>query len=226
MGNYIGVIIMATKSNLVRGLLFGAEFFTEVQKELKMIGLTEEKMFEVVERKFKTASGLAKEVVKLLIKEDLNTFLKLISIEPLILAPTDGTKNLANAKNLFEYIDLDFENWGTDEKGLATEATPVQVYKMTKDANFQQMFGSLSSDPSKLCLTQAQIIEFVEKHRNWLRTDGYATFFLFESNKKFFVALVCVDSDGALRVFVHRFESSDVCDVEYRRRLVVPQLAV
>lgn len=219
---------MAAKSNLVRGLLFGAEFFTEVQKELKAIGLTEEKMFEVVESKFKTASGLAREVVKLIIKEVSNAFLKLISgNESLVIDSVDGKETLANAKDLFAYIDSDFKNWGADEKGSATKETPVCVYEMTKDATFAQMFGSLSSDPRKLCLTQSQIIDFVKKYRNWLRTDGYATFFLFESNNQLFVAGVGVGSGGAaLGVGVSRFENSCVWSAAYRRRLVVPQLVV
>ena len=91
-------------------------------------------------------------------------YLKLISVEPLILDSADGEKFLAEAKDLFEYIDSGFRDWGADEKGPATK-TPVCVYEMAKDATFSQMFSLLSSDKSKLCLTQAQIIEFVKKYR-------------------------------------------------------------
>jgi hypothetical protein len=156
-----------------------------------------------------------------------NAFLKLISgNKSLVLDRVDGQQTLANAKDLFAHIDPDFKNWKADEKGSATPITPVQVYEMTKDATFQQMFGSLSSDSKKLCLTQSQIIEFVKKHRNWLRTDGYTTLFLFESNNQLFVAGVDVASGGALEVLVARFGFPSVWGAGGRHRLVVPQLAV
>lgn len=160
------------------------------------------------------------------VKGVLSDFLELISgNESLILDPVDGKETLTVAKDVFAYIDSDFKNYGAGEKGPATEATPVRVYELTKDATFPQLFGSLSSDVNKLCLTQAQIKGFVKKYRNWLRVDGYATFFLFESNKNFFVACVHVLSDGTLKVFVYRLVYSSVWFAEDRHRVVVPQLA-
>lgn len=160
-----------------------------------------------------------------LVKGVQSDFLKLISgKESLILDSVDGKEILAEAKDVFGHIDLDFKNWGADEKGPATEATPVRVYEMTKDATFSQIFGSLSSDVRKLYLTQAQIKNFVKKYRNWLRTDSYATFFLFESDKKFFVANVHVYPNGTLNVYLRRFEYSGDWYAEYRHRLVAPQL--
>jgi hypothetical protein len=153
-------------------------------------------------------------------------YLKLISgNEELILDAVDGSETLAGAKDIFVWVDPDLRNWNTDNKGPATgktPVTPVQVYEIVKDVAYAQMFGSLSSDDlRKLCLTQHQIENFVRKYRNWLRTDGYATFFLFKSNNEFFVAHVYVDPDG-LRVYVRRFEDSHVWHADYRRRLVVP----
>jgi len=151
-----------------------------------------------------------------------NEYLSLISgSKELILDAVDGSETLAEAKDTFVWIDSDLKNWNTDHKGPATEKTPVLVYEMAKDAIFAQMFGSFSSDLRKLCLTQHQIKNFVRKHRNWLRSDGYATFFLFESNGEFFVAYVLVDSVG-LNVDVFRFERSYVWRAGGRPRLVVP----
>ena len=73
--------------------------------------------------------------------------------------------------------------------------------------------------------SQHQIKNFVKKHRNWLRTDGYATFFLFESHGNFFVADVSFHSDGRFRVRVRKLGSDDVWGAEFRRRVVVPQVA-
>lgn len=170
------------------------------------------------------------ELKKFLCKENCWTgvvaeiFLKLISGgESLVLDAVDGKKVLVDAKNLFTYIDSDFKNWGADEPGQSTGETPVEVYEMAKDTTFSQMFGSLSGDARKSCFTQSQIKSFVKKYRNWLRTDGHATFFLFESRGQFFVASVVVRSDG-FRVFVSRFERSDVWGAGFRHRVVVPQL--
>ena len=93
----------------------------------------------------------------------------------------DGQRTIARAKPLFHYIDSDFKNWNTDVAGEAAPAMPVAVYETVKDANLAKMFGALADDPSRLALTQDQIIQFVERHRNWLRQDGWATFFLFRS---------------------------------------------
>jgi hypothetical protein len=155
------------------------------------------------------------------------TFLRLISSEEALgLDAVDGTETLANAKEMFTGgIDPDFVNWGADEKGKATKETLVDVYEMEKNATFSQMFGELNSDVRKLCFTQHQIKNFVKKYRNWLRTDGYTTLFLFESKGQFFVADVRFNSRDELYVSVDRFENDFVWRAEYRHRVVVPQQA-
>jgi hypothetical protein len=63
------------KSDMVRGMLFGAEFFTELHKEVVKLGGSEENMFE----KMKTGTGLAKEVAKLIVtgaKTSIASFFK------------------------------------------------------------------------------------------------------------------------------------------------------
>lgn len=156
-----------------------------------------------------------------------NPYLRLISgDEDLIIDPCDGTELLADANDVFAYIDSDFKNWGVDEKGETTKETPARVYEMTQDGTFAQLFGSLNVDVRKLCFTQAQIKGFVKKHRKWLRSDGYATFFFFESHNELFVAYVYFYSDGKLEVRVRRFERLLVWSAGDRHRLVVPQMAV
>jgi len=161
------------------------------------------------------------------VEETRKQFLQLISGgKSLTIDAVDGSEVLADAKEMFPAgIDSDFKNWGADEPGQPTAEMPVDVYEMKQDATFSQMFGELNFDLRRLCLTQHQIKNFVKKHRSWLRTEGYATFFLFESNGNFFVAVVRFYSDDRLRVGVRQFEGSDVWDAEYRHRVVVPQLA-
>ncbi|OGY46146.1 MAG: hypothetical protein A2731_01585 [Candidatus Buchananbacteria bacterium RIFCSPHIGHO2_01_FULL_39_8] len=154
------------------------------------------------------------------------SFLRLISgSENLTIDSVDGSETLVEANDVFAYIDPDFQNWKADETGVTTVETSVRVYEMVKDATFAQMFGSLSEDAEKLCFTQAQIKGFVRKHCQWLRSDGYATFFLFRSHNHFFVARVRVASGGGLLVGVDRFEHSVVWHAGNLHRVVVPQLA-
>lgn len=141
------------------------------------------------------------------------------------LKPTDGKRTIAKAKKVFDYIDGDFVGYGTDVPGEARGETGVTVHEMIEDSTFEQMFGSLSAPAGldSLCLTQDQIIDFVENCRNWLCTDGYATFFLFKVGDKFFVADVGLGGDG-LRVHVDHFSYDGVWGGGLRHRMVVPQL--
>lgn len=155
-----------------------------------------------------------------------NAFLRRISNEPLIIGTVGGCEVIADAKEVFAYIDSNFKNWRADEIGEETAEAKAVVYEMIRNGNFAELFGSINRDPRKLCFTQEQIIFFCVNHRYWLRADGYATFFLFESRGQFFVANVDVYSDGSLYVYVYRFENSNVWDAEFRLCVVVPQLAL
>lgn len=143
--------------------------------------------------------------------------------ESIIIEKCDGTETLAQAEKVFKSgIHPDFKNWKLDTASKATEETAVQVHEIFKDSTFAQMFGSLGADLDKLCLTQHQIKSFCKNHPDWLRKDGYGTFFLFKVGENFFVACVRVDSDG-LHVSVDRLERGSVWDAGFLRRLVVPQ---
>ena len=161
------------------------------------------------------------------IEVKVKKYLNLISAgENLIIDACDEPEIIAGSDNIFEAgIDSDFVNWGADEPGESTSETSVEVYEMIENGTYTQIFGSLSRDVEKLCLTQAQIKNFVVKHKQWLRQDGYATFFLFKSKGHFFVANVYVDSDGELYVFVYRFVDDFAWYAGRRHRIVVPQLA-
>ena len=154
-------------------------------------------------------------------------YVKLISgAETLELDPTDGKRTIAKADDLFTgSLDGDFKGWGLDIKGQPTQSQKVQVHEMVKDGTFSQIFEGLNDNLDALCLTQDQIIQFVEKHRKWLRTDDYATFFLFKVGNDFFVARVLV-LDVGLFVRAVRFSYDRVWFAKFRRRVVVPQLAL
>jgi hypothetical protein len=156
----------------------------------------------------------------------VNPFLKLISgDELLILDAVDGSENIADAEDIFDYIDPNFRICFADEKGERTEETVVRVYEVTKRSKFPQIFGKLNSNLEKFCFTQHQIKNFVKKYRKWFQKDGYAMFFLFKSHGYFFVASVRSHSDDELNVVFRRFEYDFVWGADGRRRVVIPQLA-
>jgi hypothetical protein len=179
---------------------------------------------QVVESRDKIKRAVASTLGKL-IPELARLRLRCISPgEKLTLKPTDGKRTIAKAKTTFDHIDVDFKNYGTDVSGQARTGMVPVVHELLEDSTFEQMFNSLSANLDSLCFEQDQIIDFVTDHRNWLRTDGYATLFLFKVADNFFVADVCLGSDGELGVFVRYFSCDYVWDGEYRVRVVVPQL--
>ena len=159
--------------------------------------------------------------------------LKFLAIsEKLSLSKSDGQATIAKAEDVFKsWIDSDFQNWGLNKESKATPETEIEVYEMVKNANFKDIFTSLSDDLNLLCLTQSQIIDFCKKHRNHLRQDGNATLFLTKKDfgkpateDNLFVVDVSVGSDG-LRVCVYHFGRAYVWHADYRHRVVVPNLS-
>ncbi len=150
--------------------------------------------------------------------------------ESIVIDACDGTETLANAKEVFQGIDHELKNWSINKLCIATKEQVVDVYQLVEDANFEEMFSSIGAELDKLCLTQHQIKSFCKKHRIWLRTYPYATFFLFKEERQFFIADVDeIYGSGHredLRVCGHRFEERDfVCNGDASHRVVVPRLS-
>ncbi|HOZ53680.1 MAG TPA: hypothetical protein PK142_03315 [bacterium] len=132
--------------------------------------------------------------------------------EKLYLSKLDGRTTIDKAKKLFRSslfftstIDPNFEKLGLNKKSKATLETEVEIYEMVKDANFEEIFTSLSDNLDVLCLTQSQIIDFCEKHRSHLRQGCYGTFFL---TKKDFEKPPTEDNLFVVRVEAHLYDLS------------------
>ncbi len=211
----------------VSGAGFVRSLTSKLVKRLRQEGVSDEEIQEILRRGEESDEVTDKiaDAIAGVIRGMQTDFTRVVSIcEGLMLDAVNGAEVLANASDFFDYVDEDFKKWSANKPGLATEEMPVCVYEMASDATFAQIFGSLAEDVRKLCLTQAQIKNFVRKHHNWLRTNGYETYFLFESNEQFFIAGVQVYSGFRLKVNVYRFGYSYVWYAKYRRRVVVPQL--
>jgi hypothetical protein len=151
----------------------------------------------------------------------MNDRLRLISrSEDLVLDQTDGRATLAEATDVFRYIDSNFKNLGCDVPGLPTKETPVRVYELVTDSSFKEMFGGFGIELASLSLTQAQIKQFVVRYPQWLKKGGNGTFFLTQVGGEFFIAAVYMFSDDRLGVRVRRFTLPRVFRAEKRHRLV------
>lgn len=186
----------------------------------------------------KIASAVS-ELVKATVKEIVRGVvgcLKLISADKAVqIGGTKGTETLATATDVFNYVDSDFKGWGCDGVEQPTLVTPVEVYELTKNADYRTIFGGFGQNLDTLCLTTPQIKSFVANQaENWLLEDGWAYFlFLFKVKAKkkgekgeFFVASVDRGGGGSRWVYVSRFGSGRVWNADHRDRVVVPELAL
>lgn len=166
-----------------------------------------------------------------LIGQKSNPYLRLISGgQTVSISACKGGKkaSLAHAGKTFPgYVDSDFKNYGINLTQPAAKKTDVDVYEMyNKNADFKTLFSSLSLDLKSLAFeSQEQIEKFVQENEQWLRKDGYGTFFLFtekiNNEEKFFVASVYFFSDG-LRVGVDHLSRGSVWIASNEHRLVLP----
>jgi hypothetical protein len=152
----------------------------------------------------------------------MNERLKLISgDEPLVLDSDDGQETLAQATDVFRYIDSNFKLLRCDVAAPPTKETAVQVYEMLRNSSFQELFGGFGVALDSLALTQAQIKQFAKLYPNWLKKGGNGTFFLFKVGNEFFVAAAYFFSDGRLGVRVRGLTLERVFRAQKRHRLVV-----
>ncbi len=166
--------------------------------------------------------------------ENIAGCLRLISgAEILTLDPTDGQETMAEAGELFNAgLDGDFKMWKTNVKGSPTQSQKIVIHEQIKDGRFEQIYGGIGDNLDRMCLSQAQIIQFFKRktYKNYLIHEkpgdaGYGWFrFLFKVGDEFFVADVFVSSGGGLGANVRRFANSFVWIAESRGRFVVPQL--
>ena len=152
----------------------------------------------------------------------MNDCLRLLSgNEPLVLYPTDGRETLAQATEVFRYIDRNFERWNCNTAGLPTKETVVQVYEMVRNSTLQEMFGSFGIPIDFLALTQAQIKQFTMRYPNWLKKGGNGTFFVLKAGGDFFVSAVYLFSDCRIGVRLRGLTLERVFRAQKRHRVVV-----
>jgi len=108
----------------------------------------------------------------------------------------------------------------------------MEIYEIVKDADFNNLFTSLSDNLDSLCLTRNQIINFCLKYPRHLIMEGPSNFFLTKKDfnkpakaENLFVAHVYVYSDGLdINGYFHHFDNADILHSDYRHRVIVPKV--
>ncbi|MFC1622434.1 hypothetical protein ACFL1Y_00350 [Patescibacteria group bacterium] len=131
--------------------------------------------------------------------------------ESLIIAKTKGNRIISDQTKMFNaWIDPDFNNWKADEPGQNRPKTKVNIYEVIGSGTYSDLFNSLNNNIKDLCLTQSQIISFIQKYQTWLKKERLGTFFLFESYDCFFVARIYMYPNRSMSVGLDKFENSNM----------------
>lgn len=151
--------------------------------------------------------------------------------ERLIIDACNGEKTFHNAKNIFPAgIDGAKKRWKKGNLGtqiIPTTRTIVQVHciKYAEEFTIDQLFSSLRSDINNLLLTENQIIDFCEKHPEWLNTNRHGTLFLTKIGPRTFIANIDTFYNGLGGVIDH-FEIIKNLKVGIYVRIVAPKATV
>lgn len=176
------------------------------------------------------ASVVKERIVKL---ADITGCLKrILDNEDIVIGPTDGTKILACAKDVFSCIKPNFISLDCGAAEEPTAETRVEVYQMIESATVQHIFGGFGQNLNRLCFTQAQVTRFTKDHKNLFCNEEHGTLFLFKTKAQkekeqdeFFVAHVRLFSVGYFVADVLCFSSEIVRRAPDGYRVVVPELA-
>ena len=128
--------------------------------------------------------------------------------------------------DLFKYVFFDLAGFDTNEHPIKTDEAELLVYELAKDANIYQMFNSLNKSFDQLCLTQNQILEFLDEYKKYSKNK--TNHFLFKSDGKIFVAQICADPDDSKRLFGGHISDDDINGSVYPAngvsfRVIVPK---
>lgn len=116
------------------------------------------------------------------------------------ISPTDGRANIANSGDKFRrvFFGEDEEVQKSNFISEPTKAVEASVYSLVNDSTIYKMFKSLNKDLNKICLTQSQILSFLEDYRKELVGTWH---FLYKVEGGFMFMQVCMDDDGSMRLF-------------------------
>lgn len=130
-----------------------------------------------------------------------NPYLNLLSKNAKIVIPfCEGAEkiNLLNSKKVFpgKVGDLIREIRPKNPEQPSTQATEVEVHETVQRI---QYFTDVFTDPDNQFLTQTQVVKFLEDNPEWVKEDGWGTYFLCKkkgtSKLRYFVVCVYLDDN-------------------------------
>jgi hypothetical protein len=187
----------------------------------KLIYSTEEELDDFLKRRI--TSQVAGEILRLI-----------SSNCSLALRALDGSRLIYDADKTFvQCIDQDFVKWGTNNPGISTLETSIQVHEMIKKGTALDIFSALPGNWNEKWLSQNQVIEFCEVYPDWLRQNGNGTFFLIKKDESTPVNIIKPENDfivagvyvyfGGLRIGAEPLRHGNVWHGEYNYRVVSPE---
>ena len=138
------------------------------------------------------------------------------------LGKTEGKKTIKAAKKLLAAGIYFYDGFNElSDEVVQTEELLVEVSELVESGKFAEFLPD-----GRVFQHEEQVLLFCETHRDWLRKDGYATFFPFLKSGKVFVADARVCGVGQLEVLVRSLGRDCAWDADDRDRVVLPQLAL
>lgn len=125
----------------------------------------------------------------------LKDVLKLISTgDKIVVRSLDGTRTIQSSQEMFPNIFSDYLDHKIDSHIQATKETEVLVYDTVKESKIYDMFNSLDRDFEEMCLTQNQILEFIDKYKDYkIPPDKHVVYmFLFKVKDAVFCSQICL----------------------------------
>jgi len=146
--------------------------------------------------------------------------------ESLTIDAVNGKETIPGRKDVFSFIDPDFDRRGLYTSDESTQEIPVDVYTIKKQGGvtLTGLFLLFWCDLSKLSFTQNQVINFVRKYPEWLESESYTAYFLMRANDTLFVADV-KKYNGGIYVYLRKF-SFEWYIAERKPRVIVPKANV
>jgi len=189
---------------ITKGLMIFVDWISNLGKEVKELGGNEKSLY-----KFFTNVEKRKEVARIVVKRSQvfgNKYLELVKTS--ILKECDGLYILKQSDDLFGWVDLYFDKWGTNKaQNISTEEVMVGLYNLIKKSTFSQFFNSATDDLDRICFTHDQIRKWVKENKKDISPKW--TFFLSKSgSRQYFVVSVNSRPDGTLDAHVFKLEGT------------------
>ena len=193
------------KSDMVRGMLFGVEFITNVAKEVKKLGGTEEQIYEAM----KTESNLAKNVAQFIVgtKKLALKYLTLIQ-DGIMIAVEAFSKSSFFSNGPKLYFWDNFKNWVLSEipdviPAFTGSVRKTQLTKNMYDSEIQAELGNPTafSVSEFAAIIKGLIAKQPKGEGGDLLNNGYANIFYVQlANRTVFaVGVRCCGGDREWR---------------------------